>query len=233
MAAPGFPGEEAVLEAWRRYRGGEADAIEDAYQLVFPFCLRVAGKTCGRFVTGEDEEASIARMAFLEAFEQYEPERGPLFVYVGRVVRSRLIDYGRREKKQRTIPFSSFFDGEREREWAEDSDLESVLLEMARSQEIERLAAMLQACGISFADVARASPKHWSVRQAVRQVAAILSADEELMNHLLQSGELPLRKLEKEYGLNRKMMERHRKFIIAVAFILYFDLECLKEYVSP
>ncbi|NMA63445.1 MAG: hypothetical protein GX964_05390 [Syntrophomonadaceae bacterium] len=232
MPDPGLTGEGLILAAWTRYQNGEEEAIEEAYEEALPFCLKVAARTCGRYVSKEDDEASVAYMAFLEAFSQYEPERGRFYLYLGRVVRSRVIDFHRREKKQRSIPFSALLPDD-DFEVADESAIEEILQEMARKQEIQKLAGLLQGFDISFADLVEVSPKHWRVRETAKEAGWQLAGDEEMMAYLLKTGNLPLKMLVEKGGFKRKSLERHRKFVIAVSLIVYHDFDYLRSYVRP
>jgi len=92
--------ELLVYEGWKRYHAGDKEAIEDIYEDLMPFCLRVCSRTCGSYIDDSDEEASIARVSIIEAFDRYEPEKGAILIYLGRVIRNRIIDYKRSEKRK-------------------------------------------------------------------------------------------------------------------------------------
>ena len=49
-------------------------------------------------IEGQDEELSIVLLAFYEAILGYEKKRGAFLAYASRGIRSRLIDYYRKEK---------------------------------------------------------------------------------------------------------------------------------------
>lgn len=63
-------------QVWKDYHNGDKEALNNIYEHLMPFCLRVSSKTCGRYITDHDEEASIARLAILEALEKYDPAKG-------------------------------------------------------------------------------------------------------------------------------------------------------------
>lgn len=104
---------------------------------------------------------------------------------------------------------------------------------MARKQEIQKLAGLLQGFDISFADLVEVSPKHWRVRENAKEAGWQLAGDEEMMAYLLKTGNLPLKMLVEKGGFKRKSLERHRKFVIAVSLIVYHDFDYLRSYVRP
>ena len=52
-------------------------------------------------IDGQDEELSIAMLAFYEAILGYEQNRGAFLSYASRGIRNRMIDHYRKEKKYR------------------------------------------------------------------------------------------------------------------------------------
>ena len=54
-------------------------------------------------IEGQDEELSIVLLAFYEAILGYEKNRGAFLAYASRGIRSRLIDYYRKEKRHAEV----------------------------------------------------------------------------------------------------------------------------------
>ena len=66
-----------------------------------PFIRGQASRFLGRPCTDQDDEYSIAMIAFHEAIQNYSRMRGPFLRYAALTIRSRLIDYHRREKRHK------------------------------------------------------------------------------------------------------------------------------------
>ena len=204
-----------------------------------PFVLRVTTRTVGRYVRlGEDDEVSVALIAFNEAIDRFDPERGGNFLaFSETVIKRRLIDHYRREGQRREIPLSALQteDGEQppqlpmEAEAAIAAHQERTAQE-ERREEILRYQAALDRYGIRFTDLARHAPRHRDARAAALDVATLVARRAELRGHLLDRGSLPMRQLEEEVALSRKTLERHRKFIVAVAVALCGDYPYLQSY---
>lgn len=227
--------EALARQAWEKYHQGRHEEVEAVYDQLLPYCLRVSSRTCYRYVTAEDEEASIARMALVEAFEKYNPDQGKFLVYLGRVINHRLIDYKRREKRHQG--FLHFFSGETsERVFAElvdDQTVDSILDELARQQDIQRLQHLLTQHGISFEDLVGCNPKHAKTRHAVQEVVGQICADHSLRDRVMETGTIPIKELEERFGANRKLIDRFRKYIMASIMIVAYDLSSLRSYVTP
>ena len=79
---------------------------EDFLQESQPFIRYVTNQVCHRILDwGRDEELSEALVAFNEAIEHYEEDRGvPFLAYARLLIKRRLIDYYRRQKSREALP---------------------------------------------------------------------------------------------------------------------------------
>jgi RNA polymerase sigma factor len=98
--------------------------------------------------------------------------------------------------------------------------------------EIQTLSEILSAYGISFPELAEASPKAAKTKKSCGIAVMFLAGNPLLMKEMKRSGNLPLKLLEKKLDLPRKILERHRKYIIAGAEIIAGDFPILSEYLS-
>ncbi len=223
-----------IAEKLASYKDGDKQAFEDIYEMVLPFCLRVAAKTCNRYITIQDEEASIAQISIMEAFEKYQPDRGNFYSYLGQVIRNRIIDYKRRENRVQVIPFSDLGDNPSSySEPVDDDYFEKILDDLDRQREIEKFKQILGEYQISFEDLYKASPKQSGTREKAIQVAGLIAASSEMSDHLLLKKSLPAKILEEKFNINHKLLDRYRKYIIAGVLILKYEFSYLKTYVLP
>ncbi len=224
--------EKIVVSVWRQYKEGDTTAIEDSFDQIMPYCLRICARTCGRYIDNSDEEASIARMAILEAFEKYEPQRGKLLLYLGYVIRNRIIDYKRSEEKRHFTPFSAF-QSDQHIPATETADLAELILDdLARKQDLDRFKAVIQLYDIKLEDLVRGSPRQKKTLEAAISIAAGIASDQEMSTYLQDKKMIPIRMLEQRCNASRKIIDRYRKFIIASALIIIHDIQCLRPYVS-
>ncbi len=235
MSVPG-PSEldKIVSTAWKRYQDGDNTAIDDVYDYLLPFCLRVCSKTCGKYISTDDEEASIARLAIIEAFDKYNPDRGRFLVYLGQVIKNRIIDFKRSEQKRVTIPFSLLSkEIKSNAELIDGSFVEDIIDDLVRKQEIEQFKDILGKFNISFNELASSGPRQQKTREKVKEIAWLIANDKELAHFLIEKRMLPIKILEDKCSVNRKIMDRYRKFIIANVLIIVYDFSYLKPYVLP
>ncbi len=224
--------EKITVSVWQRYKAGDTTAIEDSFDQIMPFCLRVCARTCGRYIDSSDEEASIARMAILEAFDKYEPQRGNILLYLGYVIRNRIIDYKRSEEKRHFTPFSAF-QSEQHIPGAQTVDLaEQILDDLARKQDLDRFKAVIQLYDIKLEDLVKGSPRQKKTLQAAISIADRIASDQEMSTYLQEKKMIPIRMLEQRCNASRKIIDRYRKFIIASTMILIHDIQCLRPYLS-
>lgn len=230
-----------LLEA----KEGNKDARNKLIKMYTPFILKTAAKVSGRYIrVGEDEEVSIGMMAFNEAINSFDYNKNiPFITFAETVIKRRLIDYFRKENKQKNyIPFSNF-----DNDTDENQELSTIKYIEAqksmeqfkrdsesaeRKEEIIRFSQVLNEFNISFSELVKICPKHEDARLRAMEVARIVSGDPELVKVLLNKKELPLKRIESIVNISRKTLERQRKYIIAIVLIIVKDFEHLKGYIK-
>lgn len=224
----------------RRAQEGDSQARQDLLVHFEPLILRIASRVVGRYVRkGQDEEISVALIAFDEAIRAFDSDRGRGFTrFAEQVIRRRLVDHYRRTKNHEVV-FSVL-----EEEDDQGVTFVPALTQAAMAQHAEQTEAderreeilaygeALRRYGISFAELSRISPKHEDSRRSAMMVAHRVAEDATLSARLRERGELPLKELEQMVSLSRKTLERQRRYIIAVAVLLMGDFPHLGEYVQ-
>lgn len=221
---------QAVYEA--KEDNDKADALIRQY---IPFIRAEASKFLGQLCTESDDAYSIAMIAFHEAILGYSRERGAFLNYAALLIRNRLIDEQRKEKRHQGHLSLDATDGEDDRTLLEqvadhrDHYAESHNLEATR-QEIAELAAVMAGFGVTFTDIADNSPRQDRTRLAC--LAAIRHAieDRSLLDRLLETKKLPLQQLAAGSGIDRKTLERHRKYILAMLLIQTNGYEIIRGH---
>lgn len=198
---------------------------DDLIRAYIPFIRAEATKFMTRLCTDQDDEYSISMMAFYESIMGYERGRGTFLSYAALLIRSRLIDYSRREARhQGHLSLYEEKGGDDDRTLmdtiasGEDSFEISATREATR-QEIEELGAVMSKFGVSFADVADNSPKQERTLQACAAAVRYARENPALLDELLKTGKLPMAQLVSGAQVERKTLERHRKYILAMLLI--------------
>lgn len=231
-----------VEEQLESIHNGDKQALNRFIAAYQPFVAKVASRFAKRYIDpAKDDEYSIALQAFHEAIMNYSQRGGTSFFnFAETVIRRRLIDYVRKEKKhQAQIPYSSF-------EIVDDEDhavnpveigqaMDQYALELEakeRKSEIIELNHALSPFGITFMDLAECSPKHADSRKMLMDIGKMLGEDAELMKSLISKNMLPIKELLELVQVSRKTLERNRKYIIAIALIHSGSYPHLQEYVT-
>ena len=99
-------------------------------------------------------------------------------------------------------------------------------------EEIAEMQEILSEYGFSFFDLAEASPKAEKTKQSCGAAIRTLVASVILMAAMRLRRLLPVKELSEKSGVVRKILDRHRKYIIASAEILDGDFPILASYLS-
>lgn len=230
------PGKNEIHEhiniCIQRYQAGDKNALDDVYDHISQFCLRVISKTCGKYINSDDEEAAIIPHVILDVLDKYNPDRGSFMVYLGQAIRNRTIDGLRKEKRHPSIALSQL-DTDILSAGIEAVFYEDIIDDMARKQEIKVFEELLANFDLNFEVLANVSPRQSKTREQAQRVALLIAQDSELSAYLITKGMLPHKLLEERFYLNRNILDRYRKYIIAAVLIHVHDLEYLKPYVLP
>ena len=224
-------------------RDGDAQAREDLIRDYTPFILKTASSGARRYlVQGRDEEVSVGLQAFNEAISAYSSDRPGFLAFAATVIRRRLIDYYRKERRRDEVPFSALAEAEdSDDEWpASVESQRSFIAEdwsrvLERRDDIERWSDVLRSYRLTLKDVVNSVPKHVDARERAIRTAVLLAQNADLAEKFMRNRRLPiddlLRFMPDEVS-SKKTLERQRDYITAIAAILTHDLSSLKEYLG-
>lgn len=214
----------------------EINSIIEEYK---PFIASCVKSVTGRYVRyGEDEELSIALMAFNEAIKAYKIDAGNFLPFAKNVIKRRLIDYFRKEKNQRN--FVSIGSGNDDDDYAETdysigqsvSNYRVHELNYNRRLEIEELRKELSGWNISLHDLLKSSPKHIKTRDRYKEIVNFLIGNEEMLKNIKVKKYLPTMEIEKNLSIPRKKIERGRRYIVASVIIATGDFQYIREFLD-
>jgi RNA polymerase sigma factor len=224
--APAASREHAARPGWYALVQDPERTFAAHRQLVARVARRVRGRA-----SANDDCLSVGLSAILEASRAYHPEmRLPFDAFAAVVVRRRLIDHYRRERRVCEIPLSAF---EREEEdgtvWCPPENTAAIDAHRRTREagetrdEVDDFVCLIGRHGITLQDVFRQCPRHRDARGRAIAVARRLVADPARAERLRHSGSVPLRQMEeagRPVGVGRKTLERRRRYILAVALML-------------
>ena len=186
---------------------------------------------------GHDDELSIAMIAFHEAVRGYSRSRGAFLKYAAMIIKSRLIDYRRKEQRHGNVISLDAPAGEDDAPLsdtiADETDHnEAYVVREATRAEIEELTRQMREFGVSLSDVADNCPKQQRTLEACRKALWYAKEHPELLDELLKTRRLPIARLSEGSGTERKTLERHRKYMVALLLIYTNGYEIIRGHLT-
>jgi len=211
----------------------KADELISQY---IPFIKAETSRFIARPCTEQDDEFSIGMIAFHEAILNYVKGRGAFLPFASMLIKNRLIDHQRKEARHQghisiyaqndedDLPLHDQLADDRDH-FSNSDNLD------ATRQEIEELQNVMVDFGISLSDVADNSPRQERTLNACRKAVQYATEHPELLDELLQTKKLPMAKLVSGTGAERKTLERHRRYILAMLLIQTNGYEIIRGHI--
>lgn len=207
------------------------------------FILKCASSVTKRYVSVKSDEYAVAMSAFSQAIVAYRAEKGSFYPFAELVIRRELIDSIRAQVKYaHEIPVSpAVFNSDAEEEEGHSAirfAVAQAMAGMARQEEvslkleIEAANQTLSGYGFSFYELTECSPKAKKTKLAFAAACAALLGDPALLALMRKKKQLPIHTIEEIAKVPRKILEHHRKYIIAAAEILSGEYPCLADYLQ-
>lgn len=205
--------------------------IDKLIQDYMAFIVKTVSSVTGRYVSIEnDDELSIALIAFKEAIDKYEEDRGSFSSFAKLVISSRVKNYLIKENKNSNI---ESIEGLKEKgidvtDIAETVEEESDQL----SSEIGKLQNEIEEFGFTFEDLVDEAPKHEDTRKNAIELSEKISKEEDLTTHMYEKRRLPIKKISVKFSVTEKVIKRSKKFIIAVVIIIDKNFRNLRLWIK-
>jgi len=191
----------------------------------FPFIVNSTYKVTGKYVNVEnDENLSVALVAFNEAIDKYNHEKGSFLNFAKIVIESRLIDFYRKNSKIETVSENLI-----EQQQDNKSDIESKLI---LKNEIKRFEGELYSYQISFDKLERLTPKHKDTKKTAINIAKVIANDDLISYKMKKNKCLPRKEIMQEINVSEKQLKRSRDYIIAVAIVLNGDYDKILNFID-
>ena len=186
---------------------------------------------------GHEDELSIAMLAFYEAVLSYEKGRGAFLPYAARAIKNRLIDHYRSEKRHGHVislhvPLGDALNGGELLDTLPDTrdDLGTSVIREASQQEIREFSEKLSQFGLTFSDVADNCPRQERTFAACRRALGFARTRPELLRQVEDTGKLPMAELAMGSGVEKKTLERHRKYLVAILLAFTNGYEIIRGH---
>lgn len=195
-----------------------------------PFIIKTVSEITGRYVTLEQDEVSIALLAFNEAIDKYEKERGPFLAFAKLVMTSRLLTYLKRENKQSQ---HASLDELHEAgiELTQDVCQPMVESQSQLKQELNLLKEQLKPFGFDLEALATDCPKHRDTRQRAITLSRNITEEKSIVQKLYEKYRLPIKLISVTYQVTEKFIKGNKKFIITVVIMFDKNYKTLLQWV--
>ncbi|SHJ54805.1 RNA polymerase sigma factor [Hathewaya proteolytica DSM 3090] len=196
------------------------------------FIIHTTEQICKRRISIEnDDEFSIAIIAFNKACDTYDSDKGNFKAYCQKVIRNALIDFFRKnsllpsmydEDSFNVIDYKLSIDDYKRQE--EKQNNEEVISDFTKE---------LYKYKIQLSDLVKASPKHQDTRSMLLHLCSKLYLEHEFMECLYTKKYLNVNLICNKYEVKRKLVDKWRKYIIAILIVLSMPkFSCLKNYLN-
>jgi len=108
---------------------------------------------------------------------------------------------------------------------------DETVMRAATKAEIQELSAQMQQFGISLSDVADNCPKQQRTLLACQKALTYARENSHLLDRLVNTGRLPVAELSAGAGVERKTLERHRKYMMALMLICTNGYEIIRGHI--
>ncbi len=213
------------------------------------FILSKAYGVVGHFVNENDDEYSVALIAFNEAIDSYKEEKGDFFALSSLIIKRRLIDYIKSESKYKnevsTDALGADIDNNSEdANMAFSMEVKAKEAEMSKlgnsytpessslQDEIQAISLILKKYGFTFFDLVECSPKSEKTKKSCALAINYIIEDRNIIEKMRKTLLLPIKEIKDNAGVPRKILERHRKYIIAAVEIMDGDFPQIAEYMA-
>lgn len=215
-------------------------AADELINKYMPFIKSETAKFMKRMpVEGRDDELSIAMFAFYESLTAYDKKKGSFLHLAAITIHNRLVDYTRKEQRHAGLvsleqPVGSEDDGRTFMDELPDSNNQMAEFDEIRDTklEIEHFASQLNSFGLCLTDIAENCPKQERTLSACMRALEYARSNTDILEELLKSKKLPVSQLAAGAKVERKTLERHRKYMVAILIAYTNGYEIIRGHLQ-
>lgn len=202
--------------------------IEYLIEKYMAFLIKTVSGFTGRYISIEnDEEFEIALLAFTEAVEKYQSEKGVFLAFAKLVIVSRLKNYAEKEKKhEKVVSLDELYESGQDFQ-AEEAEKQDDYLQ----QEILRYKKELLFFGLTFEKLADEAPRHKDTRETALDAAEKAGKYEEIVEETYRKRKLPIRRVAVLAELTEKVIKRSKSFILSAMIIFAKEFPSLLYWI--
>jgi len=227
-------GKNGLEDRVKKIQEGNIQERNSLIKEYIPFIQKNTSSQMGEYVNKEDDIYSIGLMAFNEAIDKYNHDRGSFLTFAAIVIRSRTVDYQRKLGRfDREVHFSEFNSNEDDNTAANNlMAVDSFETTIETKMDMVRLVSEMKDFDVTLNDLIKESPKHLDTRIKAVEIARYIYNNPELKDKFIKNRQLPVTDIIGALHISKKTIQRSRKFIIAMVLILHSNLDTLKQYIN-
>lgn len=230
---------ETATRIVERIKKGDKQLKEKFIEDYIPFVLKVVSSFYSSKIIDlkSSDEYSIGLMAFDEAIEKFDGNRGKNFIkFAELVIKRRMVDYFRNISSvcKNEIPFS-YFGSKSDADIEEQLNLSNRGIEMDRYEfiyELKDFSRQLEDYGLNIGDLPDYMPKHKDSKQMCIGIAKKIVENRNIYDKLRNKKYFHMKELSKIIDVHPKTVERNREFIICLCIIYGNDYGNFKTYLN-
>jgi len=216
----------------------DSEAADKFIKQYVPFVKAETSKFTAHSIFGNEDEYSIALFAFYEALMSFNPNKGAFFSFARTAIRNRLIDYSRKENKHTMVVSLNEKVNEDEDKTLEETikddrnEIEEFVIRSAAKVEMEEFSTNLAEYGLTLSDIADNCPKQERTFTACMKVLDYAISNPTIFDHLLLTKKLPISTLVKGAGVDKKTLERQRKYLLGILLAYTNGFEIIRGHLD-
>lgn len=195
------------------------DNIDEFIEENIPFIIKTASSFLGRYISVEnDEEYSVALIAFNEAIERYHEDKGSFWSFARLVIESRLKNH---LKKVAAKQGDSSLEEITESGVQIKNEVEVGKTSSDLKDEIIAFKKELLLFNITLEILVKESPKHKDTRIRAINLGRSISEDIPIVGKIYEKKRLPIKDISRKFDITEKIIKGSKTFILSTT-VLFF-----------
>ncbi len=200
------------------------DERENLIKENIAFIINAVSETTRRYVDANGDELNVGISAFDEAIGRYDKDKGHFHAFAKMVIKSRTIDFLRKEKIKHTSMDAMVEEGFDIADYKSQINLEL-------KEDIEAWKKDLAFLGISLEELEKESPKHRDTRQKAIEISEKSSIVPYITDHMYEKKRLPIKIMSQKFDVSEKIIRTSKIFIMACIDIFFKKYDSLIAFI--
>lgn len=220
---------ETLLKKIEQCQAGNASERNILIQTYMPFIVKTTSEHLHRYIEVENnDELTIAMMAFDEAINKYQSEKGNFISFAKRLIINRLIDYQRLENKVTTLSYSDP-DSHLQQDLSSSEDIEKTV---SGGMDLSNYETVLNQFGLTYDDLINTSPKHSDTRKRGMTIGKNASKEPPIVEKLYLNKRLPITLISTTLKITIKIIKRSKSFITSVIIAYVEKVDTITDWID-